>query len=114
MPNYKLYKGQNPDFLGEDQKVNLPVLENKQIADLAEDNSKNTILSYINYSVLLSSSRKFPYFTASNIDGPLFKKISRDDVFDGKGEKWTKDSRISEDNQWGNELYNAKKSDFDK
>ena len=71
-------------------------------------------LEYINYSVLHNPFRKFPYFTASNIQGDLFKKITRKELFSGKGDKWKKDARIPKAEQLGHELYSAVKSDFDK
>lgn len=64
------------------------------------------VLDYFNYSLVLSASRRFPYFTASNIDGNLFKKAPRKD-------NWRVDKRAGEF-QWGPELYRADKSDFDK
>jgi len=71
-------------------------------------------LEYLNYSVLHNPFRKFPYFTASNIHGNLFKKITRKELFKGKGDKWKKDKRIPRTEQLGQELYSAVKSDFDK
>src|SRR6185369_6425672 len=65
------------------------------------------IANYINYSVVLSRTRKFPFFTASNIDGAKFKKVKRKDA-------WRKDKRINEKYQLGKELYGAEKSDFDR
>lgn len=71
-------------------------------------------LDYFNYSVLQSPFRKFPYYTASNIDGSLFKSIKRADIFSGGSDSWKKDDRIPKESQLGKELYSAKKSDFDK
>jgi endonuclease G len=110
MKNEKLYKGFNPEFLKDDvvtEKVTLPILGNRHKNDLApvSDNTKS-IVDYFNYSVQLSISRKLPFFTASNIDGILFKKASR-------AASWKKDERVK-DYQWGTELYSADKSDFDK
>lgn len=103
-------QGYNPNFLADGKKKNvvkLPVLNKEQLNDLApssEDNS--TLLHYQNYSLQLSASRRFPYFTASNIDGHLFQKAAR-------ASSWKKDPRVK-DFQWGTELYSAAKSDFDK
>lgn len=110
MKNEKLYKGFNPEFLKDDvvtENVTLPILGNRHKNDLApvSDNTKS-IVDYFNYSVQLSISRKLPFFTASNIDGILFKKASR-------AASWKKDERVK-DYQWGTELYSADKSDFDK
>lgn len=101
------------NFLGYDQQflgkvVEMPALNDEQQADLAPvDGNADCIVDYINYSLQLSASRRFPYFTASNIDGILFKKAPRKD-------NWRKDERVSKSHQWGTELYSAKFSDFDK
>ncbi len=71
-------------------------------------------LEYTNYSTLHNPFRKFPYYTACNIKGDLFKDIKRDTLFSGKGDTWSKDDRIPLDEQFGSELYGADKSDFDK
>ena len=110
MENEKLYKGFNQDFLV-DEKVNetveLPILGNKHKNDEAPvDGNDSSILNYMNFSVKLSASRKFPFYTASNINGAMFKKASR-------AKSWKKDSR-AQAYQWGQELYSAQKSDFDK
>jgi endonuclease G, mitochondrial len=108
MKNEKLYKGYDPFFIGnENLKVELPILGATHKNDVVSINKKSTsVIDYINYSLVLSSSRKFPFFTASNVNGSLFKKAPRDD-------NWRKDSRLKSA-QWGSELYSAKKSDFDK
>ena len=71
-------------------------------------------LEYNNYSLLHNPKRFFPYYTAANINGSLFKKITRKAIFNGGGDSWKKDDRIPKDCQMGNELYSAVKSDFDK
>ncbi len=106
MANEKLFKGFNHEFLGV-EKVSFPTLGSRHKNDIAPiDGSDKSILHYINYSAILSKSRKFPFFTASNIDGELFKKASR-------AKSWKKDER-AKSYQWGQELYSAEKSDFDK
>jgi endonuclease G len=70
-------------------------------------------LDYFNYSLLQSPFRKFPYYTAANIDGALFKKIKRAALFKG-GDSWKKDDRIPKEFQLGKELYGADGSSFDK
>lgn len=106
MKSKKLFNGYEADFiLG--KTVPLPELKESYSNDLVVDDSGNAIIKYINYSVALSGTNKFPYYTATNIDGELFKKVPRKD-------NWRKDPRISKDSQWGTELYSAPKSDFDK
>jgi len=100
------FLGYDSQFLG--QVVEMPTLNNDQQDDLAPvDNNTEGILGYTNYSLKLSASRRFPYFTACNIDGLLFKKAPRKD-------SWRKDERVNGSHQWGTELYKAELSDFDK
>jgi endonuclease G, mitochondrial len=110
MTDNKLYHGYNPNFLVDDsvvEIVHLPILDNKHRNDVAPVAGNDAaVLHYINYSVQLSASRKFAFYTASNIDGALFKKASR-------ATTWKKDER-AKPYQWGDELYSAPKSNFDK
>lgn len=71
-------------------------------------------LPYKNYSILQNPFRKFPYYSAVNVDGTCFHKIKRNTIFGRKSERWEKDDRIPTEAQWGNALYNAEKYDFDK
>jgi endonuclease G len=108
MSNFALYTGYMEDFLDNKQLVSFPKIKAAQEKDLLKvDNSTDNVLHYVNYSVQLSASRRFPYFTASNIDGKLFRKAPRKD-------KWRRDERIDKQFQWGPELYSAAKSNFDK
>ncbi len=108
MSDFDLYIGYMADFLDSDQPVPLPQLNKAQLNDLAAvDQSADSLLNYVNYSLQLSSSRRFPYYTATNIDGSLFKKAPRKD-------RWRRDDRLHREHQWGQELYSADMSDFDK
>ncbi len=106
----RLYQGFKDDFLVDEtinENVALPILGTKHINDVAPvDGNDASIVNYMNYSLQLSARRKFPFFTASNIDGVLFKKANR-------APNWKKDERVKA-YQWGQELYSADKSDFDK
>jgi len=106
MSQFKNYFGYQKNFLS--KPVPLPKLSKSQEDDLApvKDNDDATA-NYINYSVQLSASRRFPFFSASNINGKLFRKLSRED-------KWRIDERVHKEHQWGPELYRAQKSDFDR
>jgi len=110
MENEKLYQGFKHDFLVDEivnENVAFPILGTKHKNDVAPvAGSDTSIVNYMNYSVQLSASRRFPFFTASNIDGGLFKKANR-------APSWKKDERVRA-YQWGQELYSADKSDFDK
>ena len=100
----------------EDFDVPVPVISSNEIEKFETNglDCSQYYLKYLNYSVLHNPFRKFPYFTASNIHGNLFKKITRKELFEGKGDKWKKDKRIPKAEQLGRELYSAVKSDFDK
>ena len=109
------FKGYKKTFLGRKFNVSLPKPDKKKLPDIAPVvNKKDNILQYPNYSVLQSASRKFPIFSASNIDGKFFQSIGRNSLFPGGNDRWAKDPRLSKDHQWGDELYSADKSDFDK
>ncbi|QNF35310.1 DNA/RNA non-specific endonuclease [Adhaeribacter swui] len=108
MANLKNYAGYSETFIHPELLVTIPQLQAEQQADLAPvDGTTSNLAHYINYSLALSKTRGFPYFVAANIDGGLFKKVSRSD-------NWRKDDRIDYAYQWGEELYKAQKSDFDK
>ncbi|RXK86373.1 DNA/RNA non-specific endonuclease [Filimonas effusa] len=102
--------GYQINFMG--VSVPFPQLSAGQLKDLARTDEKKTgELKYPHFSVFLSSSRCFPFFTATNIDGKLFKKIPRKEVFPSGNDEWSLDERAA-DFQWGAHLYSAQKSDF--
>jgi endonuclease G len=108
MDTFNGYNGYDPKFIDPSMPVPLPILNANQQNDLPNvKDADDGIARYVNYSVALSSSRGFPYYSASNIDGTSFKKAPRQD-------NWREDSRILPHLQWGNELYKAPKSDFDR
>jgi len=99
------FNGYDQGFLGD--AIPLPKLSKHQLSDLFRFNDKHDgVIPYFNYSLVISRSHKFPFLTASNIDGALFKKIARKD-------RWRKDPRIGKA-QWGGELYLIKGSKFDR
>ena len=106
MINEKLFHGYDEKFIL-NQTVSLPKLNHEQSDDLVSDDRGNKVIKYINYSLQQSTSHKFPFYTATNIDGKAFKKISRQG-------SWRKDPRILKSLQLGLELYRASKSDFDR
>lgn len=108
MVDLKNCPGYSESFISPALLVPLPLLQPEQRADLAAvSGTTDNLARYVHYSLALSKSRGFPYFTAANIDGSLFKKAARTD-------NWRKDSRIADAYQWGEELYKAVKSNFDK
>ena len=99
------FQGYQPDFLGTTLQVPLPTLPVDKRPDMAPE------LTYTHFSVYLSKARRFPYFTATNINGELFTQINRDAVFDSGNDEWRIDDR-AKGMQWGSALYTAPKSDF--
>lgn len=106
MKSKMLFQGYSESFIL-NKVVSLPKLNQDQSSDLVIDEDGNDVIKYINYSLQLSIFHKFPFYTATNIDGLQFKKVPRKD-------NWRKDSRVSKDTQWGKELYNAARSNFDR
>lgn len=102
------------DFLNT-HAVETPTLstEEKKKFSHAKLDVSQYFLPYQNFSVLQNPFRKFPYYSAVNIDGKHFYKLKRASIFEGS-ERWAKDDRIPPETQWGNALYNAEKYDFDK
>jgi endonuclease G len=100
-----LNEGYRKSFLGREHLIKPPVLNTKQKNDLVKFGHGKYVLNYPHYSVVMSKTRRFAYYTAVNIDGKKWCDNPR------RG-RWKKDSRIKE--QFGNELYSAYKSDFDK
>lgn len=105
MKSQILFQGYDENFIL-NKNISLPKLNDDQINDVVRDKDGNDIVKYINYSLQLSATHKFPFYTATNIDGLLFKKVPRKD-------NWRNDERVK-DYQWGKELYSAPKSDFDR
>jgi endonuclease G, mitochondrial len=101
----QLNEGYRRTFLGSKNPVKLPVLNSSQRKDLVKYGGNKYILDYIHYSVVMSKMRRFAYFSAVNIDGSKW-------VDNDRSGTWKRDARIKE--QFGRELYNADKSDFDK
>lgn len=106
--------GYKPVFLGKQFKVNLPQPGPVGKTDLARiEGSRSYIIRYPHHSVVLSKKRKFPWFTAVNIDGSKFRQVDRKSLFPGGSDRWEVDQRV-QDFQWGPELYNVPHSDFDR
>lgn len=96
--------------------IDIPSLEIGEINQLEQNgiSIEDYYLDYVNFSTLQNPIRRLPYYSASNIDGNLFKSITRKELFNGKGDRWKKDQRIPRESQLGSELYSAVKSDFDR
>ncbi|HRI60667.1 MAG TPA: hypothetical protein PK228_13110, partial [Saprospiraceae bacterium] len=93
--------GYEPTFLGRRLKVTLPQPGDALKNDLAPVNgSRSAMLHYLHYSVVLSRRRKFPLFTAVNINSAAFRELRRDSLFAGGSDRWERDER-ARDFQWG-------------
>lgn len=104
--------GYKVSFIDDTLPVAFPKFSREHINDLViSDRNKTGEIKYLHFSIFLSKSRRFPFFTATNINGELFKKIPRKQVFPSGRDEWSIDERI-EEFQWGQNLYDAKRSDF--
>ena len=99
--------GYKENFLGQNFKIKLPVLNDDQKQDLVKFDGGKFKLDFIHYSAVMSKSRRLAFFTAVNIDGNLWKDNNR------KGD-FQDDPRIQNTEQLGRKLYSAAKSDFDR
>lgn len=95
-----LILGYQPDFMGTGLRVPLPAIQQPHPAGQSKQ------FDYLHFSVVASKVRKFPYFSATNINGGLFRQLDRVD-------NWRNDDRAV-GWQWGYELYGAPKSLFDR
>lgn len=94
-----LRKGFDPNFLGEEFKINLPVPSLEIEEDiLKKDEFRDEIyVDYIHYSVMMSKTNKAALFSAANLDQKDYKQVA--------GRRWFIDPRISMEYQTGNNAY---------
>lgn len=105
--DYSDRKGYRKDFIS--ASAHLPLPDFTSVSNLLKPAllaDRPFEIPYYNFSIILHKKRKFPLFTACNIDGTQIQDTKRKD-------SWRPDPRVKAF-QWGNELYSAKKSDFDK
>lgn len=122
--HYKGRKGYQSQFLGKGKlRVSLPKLPNWLKTDQVKiTGSKQVELKYEHFSLVMSESRRMPYFTAVNIDGKSAESIKRKDRdpnnqfesanFEAAADKWFYDPRINEKHQVGPEVYDETDFDF--
>ncbi|WP_404289229.1 DNA/RNA non-specific endonuclease [Glutamicibacter arilaitensis] len=94
--------GYDPEFLG--TSVALPLLNADALQDVVLWEGSNNI-PYTHFSLSLSKSRRLARWVAWNIDGATTKRLSR------SGIDFDKDSRLPEEFQSGNELYQGNRLD---
>jgi endonuclease G len=97
---YNNRDGYNPTFLKE--SVQLPNLAPNLAEDcvfLTDDSNNGYELKYNHFSIVMSKSRRLPFFTAVNIDGNQLTSLDR------TNDRWYFDPRIDRKYQSGPELY---------
>ena len=96
--DYKNRNGYVPHFL--EKTIPLPTISNSLTNDIVKLKNNNDIeLKYTNFSLVMSKSRKLPFFTAVNIDGSQLKLLER------TRDAWYYDPRIEKEFQYGPDLY---------
>jgi len=99
--------GFDESFIGADVPLPKLVAGAKRLDPGGGGGAGDPILRYEHFSIAMSPARKLAYFVAVNIDGS--RTI---DVGPRGDDKWIFDTRIPEDQQMGNWLYDN--NDFDK
>ena len=105
--------GYNPKFL-KGGPIPLPVMTaamKKKAAKLLVPGAGNDPheLKYAHFSIVMNADRRMAYFTAININGKLWKQMSRDGVLGGgeATEKWFQDPRIAQEDQCEQSMYDG-------
>ena len=100
--------GYKPNFIGSGKfSVPLPKIPaslKSRVATLKSKGSKSE-LKYFNYSVVMNKERKLAFFSCVNIDGS-----QQQDVGKREGDSWSRDPRIADEVQLGNEFYGKQKT----
>ena len=102
--------GYQPGFLGDNELfVPLPTVNRLRSSDIQRQSvgpqRGSPELKYVHFSIVMSKSRKMPFFTASNIDGSTLVRPRR-----GR-DVWRFDPRIPQSAQLGNDLYRGNNLD---
>ena len=95
--------GYQNNFLGESHQIKLPTPGLALLSDILHPPGLpegETIVPYINYSLLMSKSTRQAYYSAANVDLAQEQKVPSK-----KGRKWFIDRRIGRDNQTPNYPY---------
>jgi len=97
--------GYDPAFIGDSDELFVPLPEvsgarQRDIQRQTRGPHRNSAeLRYMHFSIVMSKSRKLPFFTASNIDGSSAQRPHR------RRDVWKFDPRIPESAQLGEDLY---------
>lgn len=95
--------GYNSNFLP-GNTVNIPILSAANDGNAYKKNGSSTV-NYTHFSLTLSKTRRFAFWTAWNIDGGSIKRLSRDGI------PFILDPNIPANFQAGNELYQGNRLD---
>lgn len=112
METVELTIGDYANRIGSDQKflgvnVPLPRLSKRLQKDMVKPlQSKDSVLRYTHFSVVMSQSRRLAYYTACNIDGENLQPLER------AQDRWYFDPRIDRSLQSGPDLY--RQNDLDR
>lgn len=101
--------------------VALPVMAaslRREIAPLRgnEAGAASGLLRYEHFSLVLHKTRRMAIFTATNIDGATYLSVDRQSgqVGDSEGEKWFKDTRVSDAYTLNQDFYSGWSDYFDR
>jgi len=92
--------GYQTNFLG--RKVSLPKTGKSHV--VLKTNFPNQALPYTHFSIVMSQSRRFPIFTAENVDGALKVKLKRKDTW-GFDPRIPKSAQVGHTEFYGPELF---------
>lgn len=97
--------GYDPAFIGDNDElfVSLPEVQGARQRDIQRQTRgprrNSPELKYTHFSIMMSKSRKLPFFTAVNLDGATLARPRR------RRDVWRFDPRIPESAQLGEDLY---------
>ena len=90
--------GYNDEFLGNSHKITLPKPSLALQSDVLQPpglQDGQSVVPYINYSLLISRSTRQAYYSAANVDLSRMK-----DVPSKKGRNWFVDPRVGKENRF--------------
>jgi endonuclease G, mitochondrial len=103
--------GYQPEFLGKTNRIELPTPSAILQKDVLKiKNTEDNLLHHLQYSVLLSQSRKLAIFSAANLDGKLKQKINRTEL----KSSWSVEKNIAKTDVFTNELYKLSKQKLER
>jgi endonuclease G len=101
-PDLSGREGYDDRFLGSDSavRVPLPKISRARQTDIANvKGTRDNVLRYTHFSIVMNAKRRFAFFTAVNIDGAKSVNVRR------RKDRWFLDPRIAASSQAGEELY---------